>query len=113
MDSLWPLLIPILASTLILVVGAFTVRRYSGPALAASQQAQSAYIGAVEARMKVLVSERDDLTVTLGRMTNEIAALRVNVAALEGSVRDLERQIRDLTVENLRLLRQRDEARQS
>ena len=105
-DSLWPLLIPILASTLVLVVGAWVVRRYAGPAMEASRTAQVAYVGAIEGRMKILMTERDDLTASLGRMVGEVAALRSNVAGLETSVRDLERQIRDLTSENLSLLRQ-------
>jgi predicted nuclease with TOPRIM domain len=98
MDSLWPLLIPVLASTLILVAGAWVVRRYAGPA-------QQQYTAAIEGRMKVLTSERDDLSDSLSRLKDEVQGLRTNVAELERTVKTLERQVRDLTAENLELLR--------
>ena len=97
-DGLWSILIPVVAATVILVAGGWLVRSYAGPA-------QQAYTSAVEGRLKALTAERDDLSRSLARMTDEIAGMRVTVGDLERTVRGLERTVRDLTVENADLMR--------
>jgi septal ring factor EnvC (AmiA/AmiB activator) len=96
--DLWGVLIPVIASTVILVGGAWVVKRYAGPA-------QAAYVSAVEGRMKILASERDELVASLKRITDETSGLRATINELERQVKSLERQVRDLTAENLELLR--------
>jgi septal ring factor EnvC (AmiA/AmiB activator) len=98
MFDLWGVLIPVIASTVILVGGAWVVRRYAGPA-------QTAYVSAVEGRMKILTAERDELVSSLKRITDETAGLRYTIGELERTVKNLERQVRELTAENMELLR--------
>jgi chromosome segregation ATPase len=98
MFDLWGVLIPVIASTVILVGGSWVVRRYAGPA-------QSAYVSAVEGRMKILAAERDEMVASLKRLTDEANELRASVRELEQNVRVLERQVRELTAENIELLR--------
>lgn len=83
---------PIVVSTIVLLAGAYAVRRYAGPA-------QSAYTDAIEGRVKLLMSERDDYK-------NALDALKVEVETLRKRVVELERQVRELTAENADLLRE-------
>jgi septal ring factor EnvC (AmiA/AmiB activator) len=98
MFDLWGVLIPVIAATVIFVGGAWVVRRYAGPA-------QTAYVSAVEGRMKILTAERDELVSSLKRITDETAGLRYTIGELERTVKNLERQVRELTAENMELLR--------
>jgi septal ring factor EnvC (AmiA/AmiB activator) len=105
-DGLWGILIPVIAATVILVGGAFVVRSYAGPGMAAAQAATRDYTSAMEGRMKALMSERDDLARSLAGLTDEVKAVRDEVLELQRTIRALERQVRDLTAENMDLLRQ-------
>lgn len=82
----------VVTSTLVLLGGAYAVRRYAGPA-------QSAYTDAIEGRVKLLMAERED-------DKQAIDALRAEVGVLRARVVELERQILELTVENADLLRE-------
>lgn len=97
-ESLSGVIIPVVAATIILVGGAWVVRAYAGPA-------QTAYVSAVEGRMKTLAAERDDLSASLDRLNEEVVELRGTVADLERTVARLEKQVRDLTMENIELMR--------
>jgi chromosome segregation ATPase len=87
--DLWGVLVPVVASTLILVIGAWAVRRYAGPAA-------TAYSAAVEGRLRVLQVERDELA---KKMTD----IEAEVKALRGEVDRLERQVLELLAENREL----------
>lgn len=90
-ESLTGIVAPVVVSTLILVVGAWVTRRYSGPAA-------QAYEIALTGRLDVLQAERDE-----ARKEREL--LRAEIDALRVKVQDLERQVRDLMAENLELRR--------
>lgn len=98
-DSLAGVIVPVVAATIILVGGAWVVRAYAGPA-------QAAYTSAIEGRMKVLMTERDEVSDSLHRLEEEVAVMRRTIADLEATVARLERRVHELTQENLELLRQ-------
>jgi hypothetical protein len=96
--DLWGILIPVTAAAVMMVGAAWVVRKYAGPAQAASAAAQSDYRAAVDGRLRILMAERDEAKATLDRMALEICDLRKQVDRLE-------REVRMLTAENLELLR--------
>lgn len=98
-DSLAGVIVPVVAATIILVGGAWVVRQYAGPA-------QQAYTAAIEGRMKVLSTERDEMADSLRRLEDEVAVMRRTIEDLEATVARLERRVHELTQENLELLRQ-------
>ena len=87
--DLWGVLVPVVASTLILVVGAWAVRRWSGPAA-------SAYQAAVEGRLRVLQAERDEMAQRMKELEAEVKELRKEVDRLERQVLELLTENRDL-----------------
>jgi TolA-binding protein len=75
-NDLTPILLPVIVAVILSVSGAFVVSRFSSPA-------QSAYVAALEGRMKVLQGERDDATARLPHHEQRIAQLEAKVAELE------------------------------
>jgi uncharacterized protein YlxW (UPF0749 family) len=96
--DLWPLLIPVSLAAVTSVATAWVVRRYAGPA-------QSAYVVALEGRVKILQSEREDLSKEVAAIEKDMEVLRVRIKVLQDKVLELERQVRVLTAENLVYLR--------
>ena len=94
--DLWGILVPVLASTLILLAGAFAVRRYSGPVQAASAQAQASLVSSMEGRLRLLESERDDESRRRAELEAEVKSLRAEVARLERQVMELLSENHDL-----------------
>jgi septal ring factor EnvC (AmiA/AmiB activator) len=94
--DLWGVVAPVVASVLVLLVGGFLVRRYAGPAQAASAAAQASYVASVEGRLRVLESERDDATRHRAELEAEVKALRREVDRLERQVMELLNENHDL-----------------
>lgn len=88
--------VPVLAATIVMLGGAFAVRKYSGPALAASQAATASYQQAMTGRLDLLTKEVAEQAAELEALKSENATLRVQVA-------DLQRQLFELMAENREL----------
>ena len=87
--DLSPIVIPVVVSVILSLSGAFVVARYSGPA-------QSAYIAALEGRLRVTSSERDDAAKRVPLLEERIAELERQVGDLQREGREKDREITDL-----------------
>jgi len=80
---------PILISVVIAWGGAFVISRYAGPA-------QAAYLLAVEKRLTLVTSERDEAEREIPRLTERIADLEREVDHLKRLTSTKDREIADL-----------------
>lgn len=80
---------PILISVAISLGGAVVISRYAGPA-------QAAYVSALEKRLSIVTSERDELDDDAGGLRARIAELEREVAELKSASGAKDREIADL-----------------
>jgi hypothetical protein len=86
MTDLSPIVLPVVVSVILSLTGAFVVARYSGPA-------QSAYIAALEGRLRVIAGERDDGMARMSKLEIRIVHLEAEVAALKAANDEKDREI--------------------
>lgn len=80
---------PIFISVAISLGGALVISRYAGPA-------QAAYVQALEKRLAIVTSERDELDDDAGGLRSRIAELEREVAELKSQSGAKDREIADL-----------------
>ena len=86
MTGLGPNLVPVVVAVILSVSGAFVVARFSGPA-------QTAYIAAVEGRLRVVSAERDEASARITRLEARLVALEEQVQELREAGREKDREI--------------------
>jgi hypothetical protein len=84
--DLTPIIFPIVVSVILSVSGAFVVARYSGPA-------QTAYISALDGRLRVVTAERDEATARIPKLEARIVALEDEGEKLKDEITDLYRRL--------------------
>lgn len=86
MEEIFSSLGPILISVAISLGGAVVISRYAGPA-------QAAYVAALEKRLALVASERDELDEDAGGLRARIAELEREVAELKSASGAKDREI--------------------
>lgn len=89
MEQLLASIAPILISVAISLGGALVISRYAGPA-------QAAYVEALEKRLSIVTSERDELDEDAGGLRARIADLEREVAELKTAGGAKDREIAEL-----------------
>jgi hypothetical protein len=94
-------IVPVVVAVILSVTGSFVISRLSGPA-------QAAYIAALEGRLRVVQSDRDESLARIAKLEARIALLEAQVETLQHEAiakdRELARLYRRLDADERRIL---------
>ena len=87
MTDLWGIVIPVIVAVVLSVGGSFVVSR------SAAGPAQMAYVQALQARLNVVESERDDAQLAIPKLEARIEHLETRVRELEATIHERELEL--------------------